>query len=73
MKHEWKVTIKNNIVVQSTIKIAEQLLNNTLMLNGWLVHELRQLANRISYVRASKRQLLKTSHHSVIFQRIRED
>ena len=38
------------------------------MLSGWLVHELRQLANRISNVRASNRQVLKTSRHSAIFE-----
>ena len=41
MKKEWRVTKKNNTVVQSTTEIAEQPLNNTLMLSGWLVHELR--------------------------------
>ena len=29
MKHELRVTLKNNSVVQSTIEIAEQPLNNT--------------------------------------------
>ena len=72
-KHEWKVTIKNNNVVQSTIKIVEKPLNNTPMLSGWLVHELRQIVNRISNVRESKRQVVKTSHQNAIFQRIRED
>ena len=73
MKHEWKVTIKSNTMVQSTTKIAEQPLNNTPMLSGWLVDELGQLAERISNVRASKRQVLKTFNHSAIFQRIGED
>ena len=62
-----------NIMVQSTIEIVEQLLNGNPMLSGRLVHKLRQLANRISNVNASKRQVLKTSHHSVIFQRIEDD
>ena len=73
MKHAWKVTIKNNIMVQSTTEIEKQPLNNTLMFNGWLVYELRQLTDRISNVKVSKRQVLKTSHHSAIFRRIRED
>ena len=66
MKHEWRVIVKNNIMVQSTIEIEKQPLNNTPLLNGWLVHELRQLTNRISNVRASKRQVLKMSHHSAV-------
>ena len=61
------MTVKNNTVVQSTTKIEEQSLNSTLMLSGWLVHELRQIVDRISNVKASKRQVLKTFHHSVIF------
>ena len=73
MKHEWRVTIKHNTVVQSTTEIVEQQLSSTPMFNGWLVHELRQLADHISNVRASKRQVLKTSHHSAIFRKIRED
>ena len=73
MKHEWKVTIKNNTMVQSSTEIAEQLLNNTPMINGWLMHELRQLVDCISNIKASKRQVLKMSHHSAIFQRIGED
>ena len=43
MKHERRVTIKNNTMILSTTKIANQSLNNTLMLSGWLLHELRQL------------------------------
>ena len=53
MKHEWRVTIKNNTMAQSTIEIVEQSVTNILMLSGWLVHELRQLANCISNIRVS--------------------
>ena len=73
MKHKWKVTIKNNTMVQSTTEIAEQPLNNIPMFNCWLVHELRQLADHISNVKASKRQVLKTTNNNAIFRRIRDD